>query len=308
MFNSTGKILGVVFALFLFAAVAVFAWPQADDFSSNKQSDQTSESDLPRELEGRRAEILTAFFGLDGSERFARAGRRFCGRSSGTDGMPLVFSHELDVATIEAGDINVVLLSGQSGQVSCVSLAPAIDPGELRTLLLIGEFGSAEEDPPVRVDVVGNLHSLDGRVNFRGASVGVTALSAGASLAFAQIIPQGAWRVDQTPASNSLTQTNCPQDDLKQIIRVVWDGGVKPVSDEGIEPEHAALYRVTLEMADGSTQTASPFAIGNTGDNDNNHELCMNTKGRPVSVFFPAGHLVDPNHDVNADSLVEIQN
>lgn len=76
----------------------------------------------------------------------------------------------------------------------------------------------------------------------------------------------------------------------------------------GPQGKHAALFYVTLQMTDGSMRTVSPYAIGNAGDSDNNHELCIDTQGSPVSVFFPVGHLFDPNHDVNSHSSVEIQN
>ena len=42
----------------------------------------------------------------------------------------------------------------------CVTPMPALDVGELRTILLIGEYGSAENQP-VKVDIVGNLLSID---------------------------------------------------------------------------------------------------------------------------------------------------
>lgn len=221
--------------------------------------------------------------------------------------MPLVFSHELDITTIEAGDIEVALRSGEKGSVNCVSLAPAIEPGELRTLLLIGDFGSAEENPPIRVKVIGNLYAADGSVNFRGASIEVIPLEAGPSLVFAENVARADWRFEAISTRLGMSDAFCPQEGLQQILRVVWNGGVELASGEEVGPEHAGLYRVTIENSDGSVRTVRPFAVGNLGDGDNNHDLCLNTDGQPVSVAFPAGHLVDPNHDVNANTSVTVQ-
>lgn len=273
----------------------------ASDFSTGAQRDATPKEALP--AEGSETDLISAFFGLDDSWRIRMVGYRLCAKLTGADGMPVVFPEELDIRTIEAADMRVTLASGKVGRVDCVTLAPAIDPGELRTLLMIGDFGSADEDPPVLVEVVGNLGSLDGQINFRGASVAVTPLHAGPSLVFAESVPKGQWRLDQGEAE---VPADCPADGLKQIVRVVWDGGVDPLSDETTNADLAALYQVTLAMEDGSTKLEHPFALGNTGDVDNNVELCMDTAGIPTRVSFPGGHLVDPNDDVNADSAVTV--
>lgn len=65
-----------------------------------------------------------------------------------------------------------------------MTLAPARDPGELRTVLLIGDLGEAANAPPVKVLVVDDLLSggLAGRpVNFRGTEKHVIPLDAGAA-------------------------------------------------------------------------------------------------------------------------------
>ena len=81
--------------------------------------------------------------------------------------MPVVFSHELDVNTLQAGDFKVTTTPGKVGELTCVTLAPANDEGELRTVLLVGEYGSID-DQPAKVEVVGNLLSIDQEVNFKG--------------------------------------------------------------------------------------------------------------------------------------------
>ena len=72
--------------------------------------------------------------------------------------------------------------------------------------------------------------------------------------------------------------------------------------------EHSILelYRVTGECGDGSIDDIVPTALADLGDGDNNHLLCLGTSDPAVSVSFPAGHLVDPNRDLNPDTLVAV--
>ncbi len=61
-----------------------------------------------------------------------------------------------------------------------------------------------------------------------------------------------------------------------------------------------------LQAADGSTAEVTPFALADLGDGDNNHELCLDVAGTPLGVTFPAGHLVDPNEDLNPDTSIVV--
>ena len=78
---------------------------------------------------------------------------------------------------------------------------------------------------------------------------------------------------------------------------------------QGGEPGDAerALYRVTVERPDGSRDEIAPAALADLGDRDNNHLLCLDTSAPAVSVSFPAGHLVDPNRDLNPDTRVAVE-
>ncbi|TWI80845.1 hypothetical protein JM93_04060 [Roseibium hamelinense] len=69
--------------------------------------------------------------------------------------MPVIFSTEIDHATMQAGDFRVTTASGKTGEIQCVTLLPATDGSELRTVLLVGEFGDADTDPPVKVEIAG---------------------------------------------------------------------------------------------------------------------------------------------------------
>ena len=114
--------------------------------------------------------LLSAFFGLDHDLPF-RA-NMLCLGASGMDGMPVVLSRTVDEETLQAEDFEVTTREGLKHTPHCVTLRPAQDAGELRTVLLIGEFGNADQDPPKSVHVVGDLLSdgVDGgeTVNFVG--------------------------------------------------------------------------------------------------------------------------------------------
>ena len=242
--------------------------------------------------------LLSAFFGLDNALPF-RA-NMLCFGASGKDGMPVVFAQTLDAETLQAEDFQVVTQAGAEYSPDCVTLRPAQDPGELRTVLLIGEFGNASEDPPRRVRIIGDIHADDiSKTNFRGAHVDVTPLSAGPGLVFAEMVPNSEWGVESRG-------TTCPVDS-QQILRVTWAGGVRlPNRDEAGDLQRS-LYQVAVERDDGSQETIAPMALADLGDGDNNHLLCLDTLDAVLSVRFPAGHFVDPNQDLNPATQIFIQ-
>ncbi len=73
-----------------------------------------------------------------------------------------------------AGDVSVLTKSGEVGTKHCASVLPANVPGELRAELLIRDFGSDSDDPPVAVEVIGHLHFIQAALDLRGAIVAVT--------------------------------------------------------------------------------------------------------------------------------------
>ena len=165
------------------------------------------------------ARLLSAFFGLDNDLPF-RA-NALCLGASGKDGMPVVLSHTVDPDVLQPELFQVVTQSGDARTPKCVTLRPAQDPGERRTVLLIGEFGDAPDDPPVSVEVVGDLLS-DGTpaVNFKGTRIEVTPLKAGPSIVLAEQVPESEW-------ARKASGTDCPGAGIQQVVRVTWNGGVR---------------------------------------------------------------------------------
>ncbi|MEM8859254.1 MAG: hypothetical protein AAGD96_13085 [Chloroflexota bacterium] len=270
---------------------------------SYEQTDTTPESSLPTESDA----FLAAFFGLD-NDMPPVANRSVCDGAAGADGMPLVLSAEIDPDTLQAGDFLVTSASGTIGSIHCVTLAPAIDEGELRTVLLVGEFGSAESNPPATVQVVGNLHAIDHTLNFKGATIGVTPLEPGPSLVVAEIVPVAGWNLGRESDGTWGSSNGCPASGVQQIVRVTWDGGVTLENGEEVTNEERVLYQVAVQGSDGAIRAILPYALGDLDDGDNNHELCLDTLDRPIAVSFPAGHFTDPNHDLNSATEIQLTN
>jgi len=245
------------------------------------------------------ARPLSAFFGLDNG--LPVGVNRICQGAAGQDGMPVVLSQTVDAGTVQPEDFRIVTRSGVEHTPICSTLGPARDPGELRTVLLIGEFGDAADDPPMKVLVVGDLFS-DGvtgeQVNFRGTQTQVTPLDAGPSLVLAEVVPEDGW-------STEGRGSRCP-DGVLQVVRATWAGGVRLPNGGELGDAERLLYRVTVERPDGSSDEIAPAALADLGDGDNNHHLCLDTSAPAVSVSFPAGHLVDPNQDLNPDARVAV--
>jgi hypothetical protein len=252
---------------------------------------------------GRSASLLSAFYGLDDGLP-KPADRSICDGAAGQDGMPVIFSHELAVETMQAADFRVVTASGGVGEIRCVTLAPADDPGELRTALLVGQYGSVS-DPPAEVQVVGNLLSSDGAVNFKGMTIKVTALEEGPTLVMAELVPEERLGLGTPTALPFGGGSRCPAG-TRQVVNVTWAGGItKPGGDEADDRERQR-YKVTLAGADGGTTEVVPAALADLGDGDNNHKLCLDASGTPRSVSFPAGLLTDPRDDPNPDTSVDV--
>ncbi len=259
-----------------------------------------------RDGRGRQAGLISAFYGLDdGLPKVADRG--IWPGAGGTDGMPVILSHEIDHKTMQAGDFRVTTASGRVGEILAVTLAPADDKGEHRTVLFAGSFGSIH-DQPTKVEVIGNLLSIDGSLNFKGASVSVTPLEEGPSMVWAEIVPEHEWDIGKEATLLPWGRGSGCVKGTKQVVRVTWNGGVTKRAGGEVDDLERVQYRVTLLLNDGSKIDATPFALGDLGDGDNNHELCLDAVGTPQSVYFPAGYVKDPRGDPNPETTIAIQN
>lgn len=257
-----------------------------------------------RDSQGRQAGLISAFYGLDDALPKA-ADQVIWPGAGGTDGMPVIFSHEIDHETMQVGDFRVTTASGKVGEVLAVTLAPADDTGELRTVLFAGSFGSIA-DQPVKVEVVGNLLSRDGTLNFKGARVDVTPLEEGPTMVWAEMVPADEWDIGKEATLLPWGGGSGAAKGTKQVVRVTWSGGVTKPGRAEVDDVERVKYKVTVLLEDGRTISVTPFALGDLGDGDNNHELCLDVAGTPQSVSFPAGYLRDPRGDLNPDTTILI--
>ena len=151
----------------LFTLILLFSCNKNEEPQEQVKNDSIGENSTPGILVEIDEEIYTtksqdtlvsAFFGLDN----ALPSLLLCNQiGSQLDGMPVNFKFPLDVSSLSETDFEVLDSLGNIHTPMCVSLAPANENGENRTVLLLGEFGTAVTNPPVEVRVVGDLFTID---------------------------------------------------------------------------------------------------------------------------------------------------
>ncbi len=240
--------------------------------------------------------LVSAFFGLDN----ALPSLILCNQQGGLlDGMPVNFKFPLDVSSLSETDFEVIDSLGNLHTPMCVSLAPANENGENRTVLLLGEFGTAVTNPPVEVRVVGDLFSTDTLsgestcsviINLNGiTTTNVIPLADGPSLFFAQ-------RID-----GNLNECNSGI----QTIQVAWNGGVTPYISGDTESDLFQYY-VGYSVCSGVLIPHVPISIADIDDNDNFHQLCFSTSDEIAKISMMAFTVKDPNHDPNLSSEIYV--
>lgn len=270
-----------------------------ESLSNSEQQDSTDPAAY-EDATAATGSLLSAFYGLDDAVPFLGS-FRICGEFGHTDGMPVIFSKEVDIATVQAGDFEVTLADGEKVTAPCATPAPAEDQGEFRTILLVGDFGSINNQPNM-VTITGNIISMDHKSNFKNETVEATPLEDGPFLVLAEVVDSTNWQIGKEPTALPFGGGDACPAGTKQIVRVVWSGGVtKPGGDE-IDDRERDAYRVYL--AD-DTQI-SPFAIGDLRDGDNNHELCLDTETQVLRIEFPEGLMTDPREDLNPATSISL--
>jgi len=253
---------------------------------------------IPEIDKTREPKILTAFFGLDNG--LTRRTRVMYKKAPGKDGMPLVFSHELDPTTMEGADFAVTTAKGDVIIVEATSLLPANEEFELRTVLLIGEYGNHPDNPPVSVEVVGDLMARTGQ-NFKGKSIEVIPLEEGPVLSYAEY-----FTIDEEyPYVAKGKGCDCPKEETKMVVKAVWSGGVRTINGEELGESERDDFTVTL-VNGSDTVKVTPFQLADLGDNENNIDLCISREGIPILLQVKENIAIDPNDDKNPKSEIEI--
>tara|TARA_B100002051_G_scaffold27791_1_gene21658 strand:+ start:1819 stop:2766 length:948 start_codon:yes stop_codon:yes gene_type:complete len=239
--------------------------------------------------------LLSAFFGLDNG-----LPSLLCNQlGSQLDGMPVNFKFPLDASSLSETDFEVLDSLGNIHTPICAFLAPANENGENRTVLLLGEFGTAVTNPPVEVRVVGDLFTTDTLsgesacseiINLNGfTTTNIIPLDDGPSLFFAQ-------RIDgNLNECNSGTQT----------IQVAWNGGITPYIS-GDNESDLFQYYIGYSDSSGVLIPHVPISIADINDNDNFHQLCFSTSDEIVKISMMTNTVEDPNQDPNLYSEIDV--
>jgi hypothetical protein len=246
-------------------------------------SAQENETDKEQELS-----ILSAYHGLDPLP--ARA-TRLCGMApvSNQDGMPVIFSVQINSATIAPSKFAVETSTGEIVTPLCATLRPALEPLERRTVLLIRPF-SPEDSLPVSVEIVEQLEDVEGN-SLAGLRIDkVTALAAGPSLVFAERF---------APNTTGL-EGECPID-TAQAVQLTWEGGVTG-------PQGAALaeaQRIAISVLLSNGNSVHPLILADD-DPDNHVIACVAETSSAVSVSVMAGFFHDPGDDANPETRIDV--
>jgi hypothetical protein len=253
---------------------------------------------VPEVAKTRELKILTAFFGLDNG--LTRRANIIYRKAYGKDGMPLVFSHELDPSTIDGADFKVTTKRGNVFQVEAASLLPANEEFELRTVLLIGEYGSYPDNQPVSVKVTSNLMSRTG-YNYNGHSIDVIPLEEGPILSYAEY-----FKIDQDyPYVEKGRGCDCPKSKTNIVVKAVWSGGVRATNGDELGESELNDFKVTM-VKGSDTTIITPFQLADLSDNDNNIDLCIKEDGIPILLEVNENIAIDPNNDKNSKTKIKI--
>lgn len=242
----------------------------------------------------RDAKILSVFFGLDDS--LPPLSRLIWRNAPGKDGMPIVFSHEIDPTTLDASDFQIKTQQGDVRGVEHASFRPAVEEFELRTILLIGDYGEFPDNEPVELEIVGELKSRDGQ-DLKGQKMAITPLAEGPFISYAEYFKID----DKYPYVEAGNGCDCPKAETETVVRTVWAGGVRSKEGEEIGEAERPHFYVKL-VAGLDTIEVSPFQIADLDDNENNIDLCIKEVGTPISVRADANIAIDPNDDLNPET------
>jgi len=231
--------------------------------------------------------ILSAYHGLD---ELPFPANLLCGFNvAGDDGMPVVFSTQLQADSVVPESFLVIRSDGESVVPNCATLHPADEPLEQRTVLLTGDFGTFGETP-IRVEITGPLLTVDGDSLLGLSTEDITPLEDGPRVVLAERF---------APDTNGLAG-ECP-DGTVQVIQLTWEGGVTGPDNAALGEDQRLGTRVLLE--DGSM--VNPLAL--VDDDPDNHVLVCLAEDSPAQwVVVNTGLFHDPGDIANPATHAEV--
>lgn len=233
-------------------------------------------------------ELLSAYLGaIDVALPGPLAAASGCPQIAGDDGMPVVFSVQVDAATIDPEDFTITTESGMTTTPSCATLQPAIDEDELFTVLLTGPLGT-DDDRPFSVQVTGEIFGLDGEELQTLSVEPVTNPEEGTSLVFAFLDDAG---------------ETCQARGSTQEIAATFQGGITAPFGNEVGPLQLPGFNILEE--DGTS--ATPRGYDDLNDGDNHLVLCVPPRVDPVALSVDAGTVFDPGNFPNPETSVSLQ-
>lgn len=203
----------------------------------------------------------------------------------GEEGIMIVFSVDVDPASLQPQMFWVSLESGERVRAREAFLSPANENDENRTVMVVGAFGAPQEKRPVSIAIYGNLFAEDGRP-LRGLAADVAAFADSGRVAAAERVTPTAGRCEGASAA----------------VRSYWSDALRDVTAED-------LARVRVRLADGRVVSPSSFddhVAGDEAGEDNVLDLCLTELPRPVHLQVEAGAFRDPVGHPSAAVDVEI--
>jgi hypothetical protein len=231
--------------------------------------------------------ILSAYHGLDELPAVASL---LCGFNvAGDDGMPVVFSTQLQIDSVVPESFLVIRSDGESVVPNCATLHPADEALEQRTVLLTGDFGTFGETP-LRVEVTGPLLTFDGESLLGVSTEEISPLEDGPRIVLAERF---------APDTNGLAG-ECP-DGTAQVVQLTWEGGVTGPANAALGEDQRLGTWVLLE--DGAT--VAPLAL--VDDDPDNHVLACLAEDSPAQwVVVHTGLFHDPGDIANPATHAEV--
>lgn len=259
--------------------------------SCNSRPSYTLSDKIPEIDKEREAKVLSAFFGLDNA--LPPRTIAISPKAPGKDGMPIVFSHEVDPETLEETDFKITTAKGNVHNPIIATFQPAIEAFELRTVLLIGDYGNYPDDEPIEVEIVGDILARSGQ-NYKGQKISITPLVEGPFLSYVEYFKLD----DEYPYIAEGNGCDCPKDKTETVVRVVWSGGVRALNGKELGDNELENFTITL-VNENDTLYVNPFKLADINDNENNIDLCINQKGTPTKVAVKENTAIDPRDDPN---------
>lgn len=222
----------------------------------------------------------------------------FCvpfGPSAGFGGMPMVISDAIDTQGGYLGDPNAldpsnfVVRVGPNNtavQPICVTLAPAVDLSERRTILFTGNFGFDDEDAPTGIQIVGDVMTVNG-TSLRGLRTkSVSEVNGGPTLVLAEHFDPAAGVISTSSDGDGSNDRYCPQGDTSRVVKLTFSGGVSGPNGGVLMDDDNAMNAILILGVgpDGRRRVVHPFALRDD-DFDNHLDACLGADAEGLTLL-----------------------